>query len=83
MAAEVWVSRGISDPAIFGIKPGNLSITVTLKNGQSQTVDFGGEIAKRFVMAAVTLDGERWVFVYPPAPYTYIVNYLTIPSNVP
>ncbi len=83
MAAEVWVSRGLSDPAIFGIKPGNLSITVTLKNGQSQTVDFGGEIAKRFVMAAVTLDGERWVFVYPPAPYTYIVNYLTIPSNVP
>jgi Domain of unknown function (DUF4340) len=83
MGAEVWVSRGIANPAALGFKPDNLSITVTLKNGQSQTVDFGGEIAKRFVMAAVTLDGERWAFIYPPGPYTYIVNYLAIPGNVP
>lgn len=83
MAAEAWVSRGASDPAIYGLKPGNLSITVTLKNGQSLTVDFGGLIAKYISLAAVTLDGERWVFVFSPAPYEYIMNYLAITPAAP
>lgn len=83
MTAEAWVSRGVNDPATFGLKPGNLSITVTLKNGQSLTVDFGGQIAKYITLAAVTLDGERWVFVFSPAPYEYIRNYLAITPDAP
>jgi Domain of unknown function (DUF4340) len=83
MAAEAWVSRGVSDPSIFGLKQGNLSITVTLKNGQSLTVDFGGQIAKYITLASVTLDGERWVFVFSPAPYEYIRNYLAITPDAP
>jgi hypothetical protein len=31
----------------------------------------------------VTLDGERWAFVFPPIPYTLVLSYLTIPANVP
>ena len=30
-------------------------------------------------VAAVTLDGERWAFVFPPVLYQFVLSYLTIP----
>ena len=50
---------------------------------EKNTVDFGlggikfaqGETA----LAAVTLDGERWPFLFPPALYQLVLNYFTIP----
>ena len=35
-----------------------------------------------FALAAVTLDGERWAFVFPQGPYLFIKSYFTIPANV-
>jgi hypothetical protein len=81
LAAVAWMSRGVSNPEYFGLSPNNLSITVNLKNGESHTVDFGTRRGQT-ALAAVTFDGERWVFVFPPAQYLYIMNYLA-PSNAP
>ena len=39
MTAVAWWARGVDNPADYGLKPGNLSITVTLKNGQTYTVN--------------------------------------------
>jgi hypothetical protein len=83
LAALAWLARGASDPAGYGFKPDNLSLTVTLKNGQALEVDFGAPISGQTACAAVTLDGERWVFIFPPAVYQLVKSYLAISPNVP
>jgi hypothetical protein len=60
-----------------------LQIIVELKSGQKLSVDFGVPISNQTALASVTLDGERWAFVFPPAAYLFVLNYLTIPANVP
>jgi hypothetical protein len=79
-----WVGRNVTEPEKFGLKPENLSITVELKNGSKSSVDFGAELpSSQTALAAATLDGERWAFVFPPVLYQFVLNYLTIPANVP
>ncbi len=84
LTAEGWVGRNITAPEKYGLDPKNLSLTVELKNGQKLTVDFGLQIPKaQTALAAVTLDGERWAFVFPPTAFQFVLSYLTIPANVP
>jgi len=82
LTALEWLARKVADPRKFGFKPENLSITLELKNGETHTVDFGLSGSETAV-AAVTLDGEQWVFVFPPVLYQFVLSYLTIPANVP
>ena len=75
-----WVGHNVTEPEKFGLKPENLSVTVELKNGSKYSVDFGAELpSSQTALAVVTLDGERWAFVFPPVLYQFVVNYLTIP----
>jgi hypothetical protein len=83
LAAVAWMARGTGIPPGFGFKPDNLSLTVTLKNGQSLQVDFGALISSQIPYAAVTLEGERWVFIFPPDVYQLVKSYLVISPNVP
>jgi hypothetical protein len=83
LTAAGWVGRNVTNPAPFGLKPENLSFTVELKNSEKYTVDFGESISDQTALAAVTLDGERWVFVFPPTVYQFVLSYLTIPASVP
>ena len=87
LTAAGWVGRNVTEPEKFGLKPENLSLTVELKNGARFNVDFGAELpASQTALAAVTLDGERWAFVFPPILYQFVVNYLVIPvprSGIP
>ncbi len=83
LTAVAWISPNVTNPAIFGLKPGNLSVTVTLKNGQSMSLDFGAQNGNT-ALAAVTLDGRRWAFVFSPQIFeSLIAPYLTIPSSAP
>ena len=78
------MGRNVTEPEKYGLNTNNLQITVELKNGEKNTVDFGGEIpSAHTALAAVTLDGERWAFVFPPVLYQFVLSYLTIPANVP
>jgi len=81
-SAAAWWSRGMPDPARLGFRPGNLSVTVTLKNGKTYTVDFAPQSGVT-ALAAVTLDGERWVFIFPPDIYQLVVSFLTASPGVP
>lgn len=83
MAAVVWWARGISDPAQYGVKPGSLSLTLTLKNGQDLTTDFGSPLSGQTSLAVVTLAGERWVYIFPPELYQLVMSYLAIPASGP
>ncbi len=85
LTAYYWLGHNIAKPEeYYGLNPNNLQITVELKNGEKFTVDFGKELpGAQTALAAVTLDGERWVFVFPPVVYQFVLSYLTIPANVP
>jgi hypothetical protein len=82
LTVEGWVTQDMTNAIPYGFKPDNLQITVELKNGEKNTVDFGAEAAQT-ALAAVTLDGKRWAFVFPPVLYQFVLSYLTIPANVP
>jgi hypothetical protein len=83
LAAAGWVARNVTEPEKFGLNTNNLEITVELKTGEKFSVDFGTELsAAHTALAAVTLDGERWAFVFPPVLYQFVLSYLVIPSNV-
>ncbi len=85
LTANNWVGRNIVDPVkTYGLDPSNLSITIELKTGEKLSVDFGLELpVSHTALAAVTLDGERWAFIFPPVLYQFVTQYLTIPPNAP
>lgn len=75
----------VGAPSNFGFKPGNLSITATLKDGRTFTLDVGAPLGRagNTALAMVTLDGERWVFILPADLYYLITTYLVITPHVP
>ncbi|HTX20328.1 MAG TPA: DUF4340 domain-containing protein [Candidatus Aquilonibacter sp.] len=82
LAAYGWVGRDIANPEAYGLNTNNLQITVELKNGEKLSVDFGQELPQlQTALAATTLDGERWAFVFPPILYQFVETYLTIPAS--
>jgi hypothetical protein len=84
LTAAGWVARNIAEPEKFGLDKGNLSVTIDLKTGEKLNLDFGTEIPQgQTALAAVTLEGERWAFVFPPVLYQFVATYLTIPANTP
>jgi len=57
----------VTQPEKYGLAPDNLEITVELKNGDKFSTAFGTELPNAHTaLAAVTLDGERWAYVFPP-----------------
>jgi hypothetical protein len=84
LTADGWVGRNVMQPEKFGLNPDNLEITVELKAGEKFSTAFGTELSSAHTaLAAVTLDGERWAFVFPPVLYQFVLSYLIIPANVP
>ena len=84
LAAAGWVGRNVTAPEKFGLTTNNLSVTIELKSGEKFAVDFGAEIPQaQTALAAVTLDGERWAFVFPAPLYQLVTAYLTIPAGTP
>ena len=74
-----WVERNVTNPAKFSLRPENLQITLELKTGEKYTVGFGLELpSANTALAAVNLDGETWVCVFPPTLFQYVLAGLTI-----
>jgi Domain of unknown function (DUF4340) len=83
MTTAGWVARNVTEPEKIGLNTNNLEITIELKSGEKLSVAFGTELpAAHTALAAVTLDGERWAFVFPPGPYLFVLSYFTIPASV-
>ena len=79
-----WLARNVTEPEKIGLAPDNLEMVVELKNGEKLSVAFGTELPRaNTALAAVTLDGERWAFVFPPVLYQFVTSWLTIPANSP
>lgn len=83
LTAAGWVGRNFSAPEKYGFNTNNLQINLELKTGEKLTVDFGAELSSQTALAAVTLDGERWAFVFPPTIFQLVLAYLTVPPGTP
>jgi hypothetical protein len=84
LTAYAWVGHNLTNLDKIGWNTNNLQISVELKNGATNTVDFIRDMPQdQTALAAVTLEGERWLFVFPPVLYQFVLSYLTIPANVP
>ena len=76
-----WIARNMTSPEQYGFGTNNLQLVVELKSGEKLALDFGAQIPqKQTVIAATTLDGERWAFQFPPALLALVAQYLTIPA---
>ena len=81
LTAAAWVARGATDRARFGLTDNDLQITLELKNGDKASVEFGSEAPGNVPCAAITLEGEPWVFECPAWLYVYAQHYLSLPAN--
>jgi hypothetical protein len=83
LTALGWIGRKFT-PQDIGMTTNSLSITIELKSGEKYALDFGADLpAQNTALAAATLDGERWAFVFPPVLYPLVAAYLTIPTTAP
>jgi hypothetical protein len=81
LTAFSWVGRGASKLADFGIAPGGYQLTIELKKGEKFEVQFGKPTALGSVYASVMLNGESWIFEFPPDLYPSVQFCLMIPAS--
>jgi hypothetical protein len=81
LTAIAWVGRGAADRARFGFGDNSHQIILELRNGEKASVEFSSVAPSGVPYAAVTLDGEPWVFECPPWIYEYVQRYLSVPRS--
>jgi hypothetical protein len=69
LSAFSWVGHGAAKLGDFGIAAGGYQLTIELKSGEKLAVQFGNETALGSVYASVLLNGEPWIFEFPPDLY--------------
>ncbi len=83
LTAAAWLARGGDVRKQFGIAENSRRISIELKNGDKQqtlTVEFGDLSTGRPVNAAVSLDGQTWIFESPRVISEMVELYLTTPA---
>ena len=81
LTAVAWLGQGEASGARFGCTDGNRQITLELKNGEKVSLQFGNEAAGSLPCAAVTLNGELWIFEFPAWLYDYVQRHLSVPAG--
>ncbi|HOC55445.1 MAG TPA: DUF4340 domain-containing protein [Verrucomicrobiota bacterium] len=81
LAATAWLARGETNRTRLGFTENNYQITLELKNGEKAVIEFGSDAPGNPPTAAVTLNGEPWVFEFPTWLYDYVQRYLPVPTN--
>jgi hypothetical protein len=77
LAAGAWVGHGEQCRARCGFVEADYQITLELKNGEKRTVEFGREAPSTAYYAAITLDGQPWVFELAWKLYRDVAYYLS------
>jgi hypothetical protein len=83
LAATAWVGRGDGQRERFGFTTNGLALTIELKNGVKHAVEFGGVSPENYPYAAVTREGETWVFEFPIGLHQLMLFALAPPSSRP
>jgi hypothetical protein len=82
LSAVVWTDWGEQDPALYGLGPEALSLTVELKDGGRKTVQFGYPAPSSHVYASTVLEGQPWVFEFPSETFNLVDACLITPSKL-
>jgi hypothetical protein len=77
LAATAWVGHGEECRARCGFAAADHQITLELKNGEKRTLELGREAPSGTYYAAVTLDGEPWIFELAWKLYRDVAYYLS------
>jgi hypothetical protein len=83
LAATAWISPGDEDREKYGFSTNGLSLTVELKNGERNSVEFGDTSETQYPYAAAVLDGQTWIFQFPIPLYQFVLSYLALPAKAP
>ena len=81
LAAVAWVACGDQYLARYGFNDNSDRVTLELKDGKKVSVDFSSRASPDFPIAAVTLDGQPWIFQFPTWLYDYTRRFLSVPAN--
>jgi len=86
LSAFEWLGRKLNEAEDLGLTTNSLAVGIELKSGEKYSLEFGKEVRAPSLntstaMAVVTLEGERWGFIFPPELCPMIAEYLTIPAN--
>lgn len=81
LTAFAWLGHGTAKLDGFGINAASYRITIELKSGEKLNVQFGGQSRIGSVNASVMLDGEPWIFIFPPDLYSAIQFCLALPPS--
>jgi hypothetical protein len=66
LTAINWVAHGPKSRARYGFSDNDGQIMLELKNGAKPVVELGGATPADSLYGDVTLDGEPWIFEFPP-----------------
>src|SRR6185312_16325936 len=78
LTAFSWVGHGADKLTSFGFDPKGYQLSIELKNGDKLTLQLGGETRLGSAYACVTLNGEPWIFEFPPDVLPSVVYSLMI-----
>ena len=81
LAAVAWVACGDQYLARYGFNDNSDRVTLEMKDGKKVSVDFSSRASPDFSIAAVTLDGQPWIFQFPTWLYDYARRFLSVPAN--
>jgi len=81
LTAFAWDDRGADKPAAYGIDSKSYQLTIELKNGEKWSFQLGKETRLGSAYASVVLDGEPWIFEFPPDVFSPMLYCLTIPPT--
>jgi len=81
LTAFSWVGHGADKLAGFGIDPKLYQLTIELKTGEKLSFQLGNHTRLGSAYASVLLNGEPWIFEFPPDVLPSVAFSLSIPST--
>ena len=82
LRAVAWKDKGAEKRPLYGFDAVSKQITIELTQGDKPTVlvlEFGGPSPNQLPYALAVVDGQTWIFEFPPALYFEIVRDLFNP----
>jgi hypothetical protein len=79
LTAVAWVARGDQSRARYGFTDKDQRVTLELKNGDKASVELSALASPNSPYAAVTMEGQLWLFQFPTWLNDYLQRYLSVP----
>ncbi|HEX4264799.1 MAG TPA: DUF4340 domain-containing protein [Verrucomicrobiae bacterium] len=81
LTAFAWVGHGAAKLNDFGFAPGGYHLSIELRSGEKLEVQLGANSRLGSPYGSVVLNGEPWIFEFPPDLYASLQFCLAIPPH--